>query len=155
MFNVHVGGKEKSSLIPSAPITPSTPKIGFRDSIGSPSQSQSQSITGRNFFNILLNAMAQPPSRPWSSKQQYHSYMELILSNAMNSFMDLGLCYLAERCTFSLIDIYRQTGQIDEIANKYSSLATSFKSIVETGNTNSSFGMGTFYWVQYIGKGTI
>ncbi len=112
-----------------------------------------QNVNSRNFLGYLLEILQQPPTRAWTSKQQYQNHLVTTLQISSEIFSSLGLCYLAERSIWSLVDLHRTTSQMEKVANNYATLASSFKSIVESGNTNSSFGLGTFYWVQYVGQG--
>jgi hypothetical protein len=77
--------------------------------------------------------------------------MEQTLTACKVHLCNIGLSYLAERATFALVDLHRKTMQVRKIAEEYATLAASFQATSDSGN--SSFGMGTFYWVQFIGQG--
>jgi hypothetical protein len=167
---IFTGGKDKEKdkattpvpNVSSTGVSPATPqsKPTLRESRAGlvPMTSQYNVLNNynpRNFLFTLLNAVAEPSAKPWSTLQQYQNHVELTLINAGAGFSNVGLAYLAERCTFSLVDLYRKTGQFGKVAEEYKVLADCFTSVVENGNANSSFGMGTFYWVQFVGQGMV
>lgn len=105
----------------------------------------------RNFLGLLFQTVNMPSAKPWADKAQFYTHMEQTLTACKVHLCNIGLSYLAERSTFALVDLNRKTIQVRKIAEEYATLAASFQATSDSGNSN--FGMGTFYWVQFIGQG--
>ncbi len=105
----------------------------------------------RSFDNLLATTLSRPINTPWNSAQQLSLHMETSLSLSIDRFSAVGLLYLVERSASRLMDMYRITSRIDKMAIEFGKLSTVFKTIAESGSVE--FALGTFYWVQYVGKG--
>lgn len=109
----------------------------------------------RNFLATLIDVINLPRAKAWTCQKQYLDHLELTLSKSIELFTNSGLFYLAERSSLSLVDFYRKTGQIRKLGMEYERLAKSITVACDSGDIKSSFGLGTFYWVQFAGKGTL
>ena len=87
------------------------------------------------------------------SQKQYLDHLEITLLKSIELFTSSGLFYLSERSSLCLVDFYRKTGQIRKLGMEYERLSKSITTACDRGDIKSSFGLGTFYWVQFAGKG--
>ena len=104
---------------------------------------------GRNFLQLFYGTMASP-GKWWSSQTQLREHMETCLSTASSKFASVSLFHLAERSYHSLLSIYRQDGKLADMNSVYQSIANMFKA-----HLSSSFAMGLFYRVYFIGRGKL
>ena len=107
----------------------------------------------RNFLCMILELTKQPIPKPWFNLQQYYHHIEIKLLKSIELFNTNGLIFLGERSTTALINQYRKTGQIRKMGIEYEKLSQTLLLAYENGDLRSSYGMGTFYWVQFAGKG--
>ena len=103
----------------------------------------------RNFLQLFYGTLASP-GKWWSSQMQLREHMETCLSTASSKFASVSLFHLAERSYHSLLSIYRQEGKLADMNSVYQSIANMFKA-----HLSSSFAMGLFYRVYFMGKGKL
>ena len=137
--------------VPSSPAKGGLPDS--RSSLVTPlsAPSPAPAPTGKSL--LLGQVKALPVAKPWTSKAQFTQYLESTLVAAKAAFDDVGLTYLAEKCTLHLIELLRARGDVERIAAEYRHLSQSFGSLAESGNASSSFSLGTYYWVIFVGRG--
>lgn len=63
----------------------------------------------------------------------------------------LNLIHLAERASYRLLDLYRDAGKIEKMAQEHKRAASAFREISDLASTQ--FALGTFYSVLYLGLG--
>ena len=63
----------------------------------------------------------------------------------------LNLIHLAERASYRLLDLYRDAGKIEKMAQEHTRAASAFREISDLASTQ--FALGTFYSVLYLGLG--
>jgi hypothetical protein len=108
-----------------------------------------------DFMTVLRKTMALPPPTHWSSERQFYKHMVTVLTVCAKRFKDAKLTFLAERAIYSLIDCYRREN-FDEneslplIAKAYQELHDLYQR-ASVGST--TFAMGTFYRVLFLGQG--
>jgi hypothetical protein len=105
--------------------------------------------SSRNFLQLFYGTVSSG-GKWWSSQLQFKEHMETCVSVASSKFAAISLFHLAERSYHSLLTLYRQEGKLADMSTVYQSIASMFKS-----HLSSSFAMGLFYRVLFIGKGIL
>jgi hypothetical protein len=99
----------------------------------------------------VLYTTCSIPGYHWQSYEQYCKHLETTLEVSITRFNSVQLLYLAERSFDSLVDILRIYNRTEKISEEYTKMTNLFKSVSEAGT--AGYAMGTFYWVQYVGRG--
>jgi hypothetical protein len=110
---------------------------------------------GGDFLTVFQKALSQPAPTAWESEQQFYKHMVTVLTMCIKRFKDAKLTFLAERACHALIECYRRDN-FDE-NESLPLIAKTFQQIHELYAMSSvgrtTFAMGTFYRVQFLGKG--
>jgi hypothetical protein len=106
-------------------------------------------------MTVLGKTTARLAPTAWESEQQFYKQMVTVLTVCAKRFKDANLTFLAERAIFALIDCYRREN-FDEneslplIAKAYLDLHELYE---QSSVGSTTFAMGTFYRVLFLGKG--
>ena len=111
--------------------------------------------TAGDFMTVLSKTIALPAPTVWESEQQFYKHMVTVLTVCAKRFKDAKLTFLAERAIHALIDCYRR-----ENFDENESLPLIAKAFLEIHDLyaqssvgGTTFAMGTFYRVLFLGKG--
>jgi hypothetical protein len=111
--------------------------------------------TEGDFMSVLRKAIALPAPTVWDSERQFYKHMITVLTVCAKRFRDAKLTFLSERAIHALIDCYRREN-FDEneslplIAKAYLDIHELY---VQSSVGSTTFAMGTFYRVLFLGKG--
>ena len=107
-----------------------------------------RNIPQRNFLQ-LYTATTSSSGKWWSSPSQFKEHMETALTVGSSKFASISLFHLAERGYHSLLALYRQESRLADMSSVYQNISNLFRS-----HLSSSFAMGIFYRVLFLGRGT-
>ena len=111
-----------------------------------------------DFMSALHKSLAQGNRVAWQSKSQFQKHMVTILTASAKRFREAKLTFLAERSIYALLDVYRRQEDCDEndyllnVAKAYEELNSLY---AKSSVGNTTFAMGTFYRVHFLGKGLL
>jgi len=111
----------------------------------------SKNITNNRNFIELMDKSYSSPGRLWKSYSELNNHMEKCLVVAAEKFFSKSLVYLGEKVSQILLNRYRETNKVSDMANVYSMVTTGFKALIES-SSNVSYALGTFYVVQFSGR---
>ena len=107
------------------------------------------------FTASLKKALDAPEPKIWETEVQFYKHMVTVLKVCFKRFKDAKLTFLAERAIQASIKIFRREGvdaneSLALISKAYCELTDLY---TQSSVGNTTFAMGTFYRVLFLGKG--
>lgn len=114
--------------------------------------SEKVAVNLRSFVLTLDGAVSKASQNvtTWKNPSQLVQHMETCLRVSAERFAAINFFGLAERSLQKLIELYRREGNLQKMIATYDKIGTLYRTLTETSST---FSMGSFYRVEYLGKG--
>jgi hypothetical protein len=108
-----------------------------------------------DFMAVLKKTINLPAPTAWESEQQFYKQMVTVLTVCAKRFKDAKLTYLSERAIQALIECYKRENcdeneSLPLIAKAHQEICDLY---VQSSVGETTFAMGTFYRVLFLGKG--